>query len=137
MKKQTVKQGIALNCSIVRFPMAKQTKGNDMKDEKTKDLLSNNEIDRLMLLMASRDEGATEEEMVECVRWAERVRMEATFLELILDGEVEVRFNQAGIPVFDVTRKGLDRLKQSNYLDVRTPVLSLIQGGKLKESEGG
>ena len=117
--------------------MAKQEKGHDMKDEKTKDLLSNNEIDRLILLMASRDEGATEEEMEECVRWARRVRLEATFLELILNGEVEVRFNQAGIPVFDITRQGLDRLKLSNYLDVRTPVLSLIQGGKLKESEGG
>jgi len=117
--------------------MAKQEKGHDMKDEKTKDLLSNNEIDRLILLMASRDEGATEEEMEECVRWARRVRLEATFLELILNGEVEVRFNPAGIPVFDITRKGLDRLKQSNYLDVPTPVLSLIQGGKLKESEGG
>jgi len=101
--------------------MAKQEKGHDMKDEKTKDLLSDNEIDRLILLMASRDEGATEEEMVECVRWAERVRMEATFSELILDGEVEVRFNQAGIPVFDVTRKGVDRHKQSNSLDVCTP----------------
>ncbi len=108
-----------------------------MKDEKTKHLLSDDEIDRLMLSMASRDDGATEKEMEGCVKWAQIARLEAAFLELILEGEVEVRFNQAGVPVFDITRKGLDRLKQSNYLDVPTPVLSLIQGGKLKESEGG
>ncbi len=108
-----------------------------MKDEKTKDLLSDNEVDRLLLSMVSRDEGATEEEVEACVRWAQIVRLEAAFLELILEGEVEIRFNEARVPVFDITRKGLDRLKQSNYLDVPTPVLSLIQGGKLKESEGG
>ena len=95
--------------------MVRQKKGHDMKDEKIEDPLSDNEIDRLMLFMASRDEGATEEEMEECVRWAREVRMEAVFLELILKGEVEVRFNQAGIPVFYVTRKGVDRHKQSNF----------------------
>ena len=78
--------------------MAKQEKGHDMKDEKTKDLLSNNEIDRLILLMASRDEGATEEEMEECVRWARRVRLEATFLELVLNGEVRSDSTKPGFP---------------------------------------
>ena len=86
-----------------------------MKDEKTKDPLSDNEVDRLMLLMAARDEGATEEEADECVRWARGVRLESAFLELLLKGQLEVRFNQAGVPVFDLTRKGSDR-----HLDVYT-----------------
>lgn len=84
-----------------------------MKDEKLK--LSDDEIDRLILLMASRDKGATEEAMEDFVRWAQKVRVEANFLELILMGEMEVvRFNPAGVPVFDLTRKGrkdLDRYK--------------------------
>ena len=82
-----------------------------MKDEQTNNLLSDNEIDRLMLLMASRDEGATEEEIKACVRWAQIVRLEAGFLELILEGEVEIRFNEARVPVFFPTLKGSDRLK--------------------------
>ena len=71
-----------------------------MKDEKTKDLLSDNEVDRLLLSMVSRDEGATEEEVEDCVRWAQIVRLETAFLELILEGEVEIRFNEARVPVF-------------------------------------
>lgn len=85
-----------------------------MKDEKTKDPLSDDEIDRLIRLMAAQDGGTTEEEAGECVRWARKVRVEATFLELILGGVVEVRFNKAGVPVFALTRKGrkdIDRYK--------------------------
>ena len=84
-----------------------------MKDEKTKHLLSDDEIDRLMLSMASRDDGATEKEMEGCVKWEQKARLEAAFLELILEGEVEVRFNQAGVPVFDITRKGIDTYKDA------------------------
>jgi len=84
-----------------------------MKDEKTEDPLSDDEIDRLILSMANRDEGTTEEEADECVRWARGVRVEATFLEMLLKGELEVRFNPAGIPVFDITRKGIDTYKDA------------------------
>lgn len=92
-----------------------------MNDEKTTDPLSDNEVDRLMLLMAARDEGTTEEEADECVRWARGVRLESAFLELLLKGQLEVRFNQAGVPVFNRTLKGEDRINQSNSLDVCTP----------------
>ncbi len=92
-------------------PMVKQKKGHDMKDEKTKLPLSDDEIDRLMLSMASRDDGATEKEIEDCVRWAQIVRLEAGILELILEGEVEIRFNEARVPVFFPTLKGSDRLK--------------------------
>ena len=64
------------------------------------DWVSEEEVQRIILLMAARDEGATDFEMDECVKWVRKVRVASVFLELFLDGKIEFRLNKDRIPVF-------------------------------------
>ncbi len=64
------------------------------------DWVSEEEVQRITLLMTARDEGATDFEVEECVKWVREVRAASAFLELFLDGKIEFRLNKDRIPVF-------------------------------------
>lgn len=62
-------------------------------------MLTEDEICAVIIACASAPGGATEEDMKAAVQWAQQVRIDATLLDLVLEGRVAIAMRN-GEPVF-------------------------------------
>lgn len=75
--------------------------------QQSEKLFSDDDLERLVLSAANHDGTIDEDEAVRVVRWAERARVDAILLQLMLRGRVLVSFKQGATePTFHSHRQG-------------------------------